>query len=125
MTPVIALAVLGAGAVGAVARYLVGLVFARSGGLPWAVLIVNTLGSAIAGWMLALSVTASVDPSLALVVLTGLCGGLTTFSTWSVDTIQLAQGGKPTQALGNIVVTLVAGLFAAGGLFALTLLVVS
>jgi CrcB protein len=125
MIPGVVLAVLGAGAVGAVARYLVGLAFARSGGLPWAVLIVNTVGSAIAGWMLALTVTASVDPNLALVVLTGLCGGLTTFSTWSVETIQLALEGKRANAVANIVVTLIAGILAASSFFALTLLVVS
>ena len=113
-----------AGALGALARYGVGLVFGTRGGLPWSVLVVNTVGSAIAGWMIALTVTGAVGPGVALVILTGLCGGLTTFSTWSVETIQLALEGKLAVAALNIALNLAAGLCAAVGMFALTLLLV-
>jgi CrcB protein len=114
-------AVLIAGSLGALARYGVGLLFADRTGFPWAVVIVNVVGSAIGGWMLALQLTDSVDPGLALVVLTGLCGGLTTFSTWSVETVQLALEGKVRTAAQNILVGVIAGLAAAGLSFFLTI----
>jgi fluoride exporter len=110
MSGLVVAAVLVAGALGALARYGVGILFANRTGFPWAVFIVNVLGSAIGGWMLALQLTESVEPRLALVVLTGLCGGLTTFSTWSVETIQLALEGKYTTAVKNVVVGIIAGL---------------
>jgi CrcB protein len=47
------------------------------------------------------------------VLLTGFCGGLTTFSTWSVETIELVDGGRWRAAILNVLVTLGLGLGAA------------
>jgi fluoride exporter len=94
--------VLLAGALGAVLRYLVSLV----GGV-WAVLLVNVVGSFIAGMAIALS------GDLQLIVATGFCGGLTTFSTFSVHTVELAMKGKWNAALSAVVANIVLGFIAA------------
>ena len=93
-----------AGALGAVIRYLVSRWLAT----PFAVLVVNVVGSAIGGVLLA---TTSGD--LRLVLLTGFCGGLTTFSTFSVETVQLVLDGKSRVAVLSVVANLVLGIGAA------------
>jgi len=101
---VIVVAVVLAGALGAVIRYLVSRWLAT----PFAVLVVNVVGSAIGGVLLA---TTSGD--LRLVLLTGFCGGLTTFSTFSVETVQLVLDGKSRVAVLSVVANLVLGIGAA------------
>ncbi|MGL4340345.1 MAG: fluoride efflux transporter CrcB [Rhodoglobus sp.] len=103
-----------AGAIGAVVRYLVSRAFARPhDGFGWAVLLVNVVGSACAGMVLRLAVQASISEDLRLILVTGLCGGLTTFSTWSVETIQLAQRGKRGTAVLSVAANFVLGMAAA------------
>ena len=101
--------VLLAGAVGAVIRYLV----SRSVGTVAGVLAVNVLGSAIGGAVLALAEREYLSADLRLVLLTGFCGGLTTFSTWSVETVQLAMAGKWRTAVVSVAGNLVLGVGAA------------
>jgi CrcB protein len=114
------LAVLGAGAVGAVARWLVTKLFAGAR-FPVAVLVVNVVGSAVGGALLALSVSAGISADLRLILLTGLCGGLTTFSTFSVETVQLVLAGRTKTAVASVLANLTLGLFFAGLAHALTL----
>ena len=107
-------AVLVAGAVGAVLRYALSRAYpVRPGHLPGGILIVNVVGSGIAGALIGLAERAALSPDLRLVLVTGFCGGLTTFSTWSVETIELADGGRWRAAILNVVVTLALGLGAA------------
>jgi CrcB protein len=113
MTPLTALAVIATGAAAAAVRYLVSLAFARGGGFGWAVLTVNVAGSLIGGAVLALAERAAVSGDLRLILLTGLCGGLTTFSTFSVETVQLIQAGKTRVALLSVAGNLVLGVGAA------------
>ncbi|MCU1441292.1 MAG: CrcB family protein [Rhodoglobus sp.] len=108
----IALAVIAAGAVGALVRYLVSRAFAGSQ-FPWAVLVVNVAGSAIGGAVLGLATRAELSADLRLVLLTGLCGGLTTFSTLSVETVQLVLEGRTRAAVSSITTNLVLGIGAA------------
>jgi len=51
----------------------------------------------------------AVDSDIRLVLLTGVCGGLTTFSTWSVETIQLLNDGRWRSALRSAGLTLALG----------------
>lgn len=101
------LLILLAGALGTVLRYLVSL-----SGSVWAVLIVNVVGSFIAG--LAISMSGDMQAIVAV----GFCGGLTTFSTFSVRTVELAVHGKWSQAVsavvGNVLLGLTAAAFGAG-----------
>ncbi len=121
MSPLVVLAVLGAGVVGAVARYGVSLAFARRQGFPIAVLVVNLIGSVIGGIVLALSEYAKLPDDVRLIVLTGLAGGLTTFSTWSVETLQLVQARRTGLAIANVVANLVLGFAAAAFAYLITL----
>ncbi|GAA2171013.1 hypothetical protein GCM10009846_03330 [Agrococcus versicolor] len=108
-----------AGGLGAVVR----LALTRLGHperLPWPILVANLAGAFVAG--LATRALAG-DPLLLLVVVTGFCGGLTTFSTWMVDTVRLADRRRVRAAVANVAVTVVGGVgLAAAGLAVGTLL---
>ena len=107
------LAVLVAGAIGAVLRYLASRLAARRPGFPWAVLVVNVVGSATAGVVVALATYAGLSGDLRLILVTGFCGGLTTFSTFSVETVQLVQSGRARTAFASVTANLVLGVGAA------------
>jgi CrcB protein len=113
MTPLLALAVIATGAAAAVVRWLISLAFARRPGFPWAVLTVNLVGSLIGGAVLALAERAAVSHDLRVILITGLCGGLTTFSTFSLETVQLVQAGKTRVAVLSVAGNLVLGVGAA------------
>lgn len=108
-----------AGAAGAVIRYLTSRAFAGRGVFPWAVLIVNVIGAAIGGVIVGLAVGAGVSGDIRLILVTGLCGGLTTFSTFSVETIQLIQDGAWRSAALSVSANLVLGVLAASAGFLL------
>jgi fluoride exporter len=96
--------------IGSVARYLVSLAMQMIPGLPWATLFVNVTGSFIIGFYSTLS---SPDGRLFAsaqqrqFVMTGICGGYTTFSSFSLETFRLLQSGQNTSALVYIVVSVV------------------
>jgi CrcB protein len=116
LSPLVVAAVLMSGAVGAVLRYALSRALpVRPGHLPGGILIVNVVGSALAGALIGLAERAAIDGDLRLVLVTGFCGGLTTFSTWSVETIELVDGGRWRAAILNVVMTLVLGIAAAVG----------
>ena len=104
----IVVATLLAGAAGAVLRWLVSRAFAGQR-FPWAVLVVNVVGSALGGVVVGLAV----DDAARLILLTGLCGGLTTFSTLSVETVQLVLEKKTGTAALSIGLNLAVGIGAA------------
>lgn len=72
---------------------------------PWGTLAANVLGSLVLG-----ALTGAADPRLHLLVGTGLCGALTTYSTFSYETLQLAAFGARLYALANLVLTVSCGL---------------
>ncbi|WP_448811436.1 fluoride efflux transporter CrcB [Agromyces bauzanensis] len=118
LPPLVALSVLVAGATGAVLRYALSRAFpVRPGHLPGGILIVNVLGSALAGALIGLAERAELTGDLRLILVTGFCGGLTTFSTWSVETIELFDGGRWRAAILNVFVTLALGLGAAAAAY--------
>lgn len=120
LSPLVVVAVLVAGAVGGVLRYALSRAFpVRPGHLPGGILIVNVVGSGLAGALIGLAERAALDGDLRLVLVTGFCGGLTTFSTWSVETIELLDGGRWRAAILNVVMTLALGLAAAAGAYVL------
>jgi fluoride exporter len=114
VSPLVVGALLVAGAVGAVIRYALSRAYpVRPGHLPGGILIVNVVGSLVAGAVIGLAERAAISDDVRLVLLTGFCGGLTTFSTWSVETIELVDGGRWRAAILNVLVTLGLGLGAA------------
>jgi CrcB protein len=101
----------GAGGVaGAVARYLVGS-YVEDDHLD--TLAVNVLGSFLLGAVVAVPSVGALDP-LALAVGVGFCGAFTTFSSFAVETVRLAETGRSRLAVVNAVGTLVAALLAVG-----------
>lgn len=105
-------------AVGAPLRYLIDrTVQARHDSVfPWGTLAANVTGSFILGVLI---VGAVAGPVLALVG-TGLCGALTTYSTFSFETIRLLEQRATLYALLNVGASIVAGLGAAYVGFAIT-----
>lgn len=80
---------------------------------PWGTFTVNVIGCLILG-MLAGAVTyGAASHSVQLLIGTGFCGALTTYSTFSYETLRLADGGARLLAAANVVASVVAGLGAA------------
>jgi CrcB protein len=97
------------GAVGAGARYSVGLVALRAGpGLPVGTWAVNALGCVGIGIALALAPGERVR----LAVVVGVLGGFTTFSAYSAETVALWTAGRPGWAAANAVGSVVVGVAA-------------
>jgi CrcB protein len=108
--------VLLSGAAGALLRF--GLsralpVAARPQNVPRAVLIVNVVGSFLAGVALALTQTAVIPTVAGLIIVTGLCGGLTTFSKFAVESVELVMQGKARVAARSLALNFVLGVGAA------------
>ncbi|BCJ44027.1 putative fluoride ion transporter CrcB 2 [Actinoplanes ianthinogenes] len=99
-------------AVGAPLRYLTDrYVQARYGtGFPWGTLAVNVAGSLILGCVLG----RPFSPGLTALLGTGFCGALTTYSTFSWETLTFARRGEQATAIAYVLVSLLAGLGAAG-----------
>lgn len=118
------LVVLG-GALGAPARYLIDRTVQRrtSGVFPWGTLTVNIVGSFILGAVLAAS-HHGLPKEMVMLLGTGLCGGFTTYSTLSFETVRLLEDGALRQAAGNALGSLGAGIAAATAGYALAIAVV-
>jgi CrcB protein len=106
-------------AVGAPLRYLTDrLVQAHHGtGFPWGTYVVNVTGSFVLG----LVTGAAASPDVVALVGTGFCGALTTYSTFSYETVQLGSGQRRSGQRGgrllaalNAIGSVLAGLGAAG-----------
>ena len=91
------------GGIGSVLRYVVTLgVTQRLGpGFPWATFAINIVGSLIIGMVFELSQTRAlgVTPLVRIFLMTGVLGGFTTFSTFSLDMVTLASERAATLAL--------------------------
>ncbi len=109
------LLVIAAGAVGAPLRYVVDtLVSDRSGGaFPLGTLAVNLTGSFALGVLTGLVLDHGVGQAPRLVAGTGLLGAYTTFSTFSLETVALAEAGEIGLALRNAALSVFAGTLAA------------
>lgn len=93
------------GAVGSILRYLMVLAI----GAPLGTAAVNVLGSFIIG---VLFVVLGSRDSWQVLLMTGLMGGFTTFSAFSLDTLKLVEAGQPLQAaayvMGSVALSLIA-----------------
>ena len=103
--------------VGGVARYLVSVLFLSQlgSGFPWGTLFVNVTGSFIIGFYAALTGPDGrlfVSPRQRQFVMVGICGGYTTFSAFSLETLRLVQSGDIQAASLNLFVSVVSWLTA-------------
>lgn len=99
-------------ALGGVARYwCTGFVATRLGGdFPWGTIFINILGSFIIGFFATLSGPEGrlfVGTNERLFVMVGVCGGFTTFSAFSLQTLELVRSGNWLGAGGNIAASVI------------------
>ena len=78
------------GAIGAMARYGFSMISMKAA-IPINTLLINILGSILIGFIAQLALSSHVSPQLVLLIKTGICGGFTTFSTFSLETFQLIE----------------------------------
>jgi CrcB protein len=115
-------------ALGGVARYWVSLAAVRLFGetFPWGTLVINVLGSLVIGYFGTLTTPNGLQPASVetrLFMMAGLCGGFTTFSSFSLQTLELLRGGESLRALAYIAASVLlciggaaVGQYLAGGL---------
>jgi len=103
----------GAGSfIGGAARYLVSLALKNaSKGFPWATLLVNLAGCFLIGLLWGMfSKSATEGSNWALLLTVGLCGGFTTFSTFSKEALMMLQSGNIWGFAGYIGISVAAGI---------------
>jgi CrcB protein len=113
-----------AGAVGAPARYLLDdAISSRAQGVfPWGTLAINVSGSFLLGLLTGLALFHGFPATPRLILGTGFCGAYTTFSTFTYETVRLAEEGAVNEAVRNALASLVLGAAgAAAGLAAAAL----
>jgi len=106
MSFVSCLVVILGGAIGTFARYAVSvLALPISRELPWGTIIINVTGSFVIGFFGTLTLASGrypVSENLRLFVMIGLCGGYTTFSSFSLQTLDLLRAGALVRAAVNV-----------------------
>lgn len=99
------------GALGTLARYLISvLTVPISRELPWGTILINATGSYIIGFFGTLTLAHGrfpVSENLRLFVMVGVCGGYTTFSSFSLQTLDLMRSGALTRGMVNVIGSIV------------------
>lgn len=80
---------------------------------PWGTFAVNVVGCLVLGMLTGAAVAGAASSHLQLLLGTGLCGALTTYSTFSFETLRLAEDGARLRAAANVIASVVVGLGAA------------
>ena len=105
------LIVMTGGALGTLARYLASLIaLPISGRMPWGTILVNISGSFLIGFFGTLTLAGGKYPvaeNWRLFVMVGFCGGYTTFSSFSLQTLDLLRAGAWSRAGVNVVASVV------------------
>ncbi|MFE7842720.1 fluoride efflux transporter CrcB [Streptomyces sp. NPDC057474] len=100
------------GMVGAPLRYLTdrAVQLRHDTDFPWGTFAVNVTGSLVLGTLTGAVAAGAATSHLQLLLGTGLCGALTTYSTFSYETLRLAQSGARFHAAANVAASVTAGL---------------
>ena len=95
------------GMLGTIGRYLLGLLPIKTqGGFPIITLAINLIGAFCIGLIVAFSGrSGNTSPQLLLFLKVGICGGFTTFSTFSLEAVQLLQNGKFVAAFSYMILS--------------------
>ncbi len=111
------------GAIGTVLRFGLADItygFFRSAIFPWGTLLVNLTGSLFIGVLAAINEQQALNSSLRIFLFTGILGGFTTFSAFSLETLQLIRQSHMTYAVLYVLASTLLGLILAAGGFFLT-----
>ena len=103
------------GGVGSILRYLLGMYLYKHfpGSFPWGTWVANVLGCFLIGLFMALSERSpGLDPEWRQLLVVGFCGGFTTFSAFSVESLSLLQNDQPITAFLYIAASVIVGLSA-------------
>ena len=97
------------GAVGSLLRYLVGGAVQRTSesGFPIGTMFVNVSGCFLIGILLRQFMNMQLSPELRALLIVGFCGGFTTFSTFSAETVGLIEGGEYGRATSYVILSVV------------------
>lgn len=100
------------GAVGAPLRYLAdrAVQTCHDSVFPWGTFTVNVVGSLVLGVLTGAALAGAASDTVQLLLGTGLCGALTTYSTFSYESLRLAESGAGLLAAANIAGSVAAGL---------------
>ena len=101
------------GAVGSVCRYLVSSTFGNN--FPWGTFIVNILGSLLIGFLIGIINKGIISPEIKLLLVTGFCGGFTTFSTFANESFTMMKGGDVLLAALYVGLSVILGILAVWG----------
>jgi CrcB protein len=97
------------GFLGSIARYGVSYLLAHyASPIPWPTFIVNILGSLLIGILIGFQ--NRMDSIISLLLITGFCGGFTTFSTFSLENLDLLREGMYVKGVGYMLSSLVLGI---------------
>ena len=102
------------GAIGSILRYLAstGIQSKLLSGFPYGTMCVNISGCFLIGLIYALAERNNISPEWRFFLATGICGGYTTFSTFSVETLYLLRNGELLYATAYITASVVLGILA-------------
>lgn len=99
------------GALGTLARFVLGMLAAPlSQSLPWGTILINVAGSLLIGFFGTLTLAGGrypVSEDIRLFVMVGFCGGFTTFSAFSLQTLDLLRGDAPLRAGLNVILSVI------------------
>ena len=98
------------GAIGSVCRYLLSGINVAS--WPWGTFAVNILGSLFIGLLVGLISKGIVSPEIKLLLVTGFCGGFTTFSTFANESFSMMKAGDALQMALYLGASVVIGILA-------------
>lgn len=98
------------GFAGSVLRYKIGILITSktSSGFPWGTFGVNLVGAFLIGLLIASAVKS--QEVMMLLLVTGFCGGFTTFSTFALENLRLLQSGEWMLFLSYIILSIVCGI---------------
>jgi fluoride exporter len=96
---------------GAILRYSVGKVMPSPSGLPFGTLVINLLGCLFLAWFFTITAKRwNIHPNLKLAIGTGFTGAFTTFSTFSVETLNLLKNQQYFIALLYVLLSIIGGI---------------